>query len=476
MKRLSPERRMERNWILYDVGNSAFTLLISTIMPIYFNYLAGQGGVDATTATAYWGYAASIVTLCVAVISPILGTLSDFSGYKRPIFMFFACAGVVGCAALGIPMPWLVFLIVFIITKIFYSASLVFYDAMLVDVTTPGRTDDVSSKGYAWGYIGSCIPFLVSIAVVLLTDLEYAVSIPIALIINALWWLGFTLPLAKTYRQKHFVPRTPHAVRDNFRRLFSVFSKKSDVPNKKGIVLFLIAFFLYIDGVYTIIDMATSFGTALGFDTTNLLLALLLTQIIAFPSAIIFGKLTKRVRNDILILICIVAYTGVGLFAVFMTEAWQFWMLACAVGLFQGGVQALSRSYFAKIIPADQSGCLFGILDIFGKGAAFFGTLLVSIVTDATDSVNLGAIPIVCLFAAGITVFLFAARVNRPFLAKQAAENAAADERTEDAQEEAAIAESMPMDEAADSAFAPGSRTEPSDETHPAGTDGESGN
>lgn len=184
----------------------------------------------------------------------------------------------------------------------------------------------------------------------------------------------------------------------------------------------MIAFFLYIDGVYTIIDMATSFGTALGFDTTNLLLALLLTQVIAFPAAIVFGKLAGKVRNDVLILICIVAYTGVGLFAVFMTEVWQFWMLAVAVGLFQGGVQALSRSYFAKIIPADQSGCLFGILDIFGKGAAFIGTLVVGAVTQATGSVNMGAIPIVCLFGLGIAVFLIAARINRPYLAKKAKE------------------------------------------------------
>lgn len=422
MKRLARARRLEWSWILYDVGNSAFTLMISTILPIYFDGLVTSAGLESELATAYWGYAASIVTLFVAILSPIMGTLSDFSGYKKPIFFFFACAGVVGCAALGIPMPWLVFLIVFIITKIFYSGSLVFYDAMLVDVTTTERTDIVSSKGYAFGYIGSCIPFLISIAIVLLTDLAYSVSIPIALVINALWWLGFTMPLMKSYKQTHFVPRTPHAVRDNFRRLFSVFSKKSDIPNKKGIILFLVAFFLYIDGVYTVIDMATSFGTALGFDTTNLLLALLLTQVIAFPAAIIMGKLAGKVRNDILILICIVAYTGVGIFAIFMNAVWQFWLLACAVGLFQGGVQALSRSYFAKIIPPDQSGCLFGILDIFGKGAAFLGTLLVGAVTQATGSVNLGAIPIACLLAAGIVVFLFAAKVNRPFLERQAAQ------------------------------------------------------
>ena len=421
MKTPVPTAKMERRWILYDVGNSAFTLMVSSVLPIYFHALAVGDGVSDPDATAIWGYASSIVTLCVAVLGPILGTFSDFRGMKRPLFFFSAIIGITGCAAMGIPMPWLAFLIIFIIAKIAYSASLIFYDSMLVDVTTPRRTDDISAKGYAWGYIGSCLPFLVGIALINFSPLDASVSMPIALLINALWWLGFTLPLFLKYRQTHFVERAPHAVRSNFKRLFSVFSSKSGVQNRKGILLFLLAFFFYIDGVYTIIDMATSFGTALGFETTGLLGALLLTQVIAFPAAIVFGKLAKKVRNDILILISICAYTGIALFAVFMTAAWQFWMLAGAVGLFQGGVQALSRSYFAKIIPAEHSGCLFGILDIFGKGAAFLGTLLVGIVTQATGSVNFGAIPIVCLFVVGIAVFVIAARQNRPFLAAQKA-------------------------------------------------------
>ena len=426
MKRLTPERKREWSWILYDVGNSAFTLLISAIMPIYFNsYLAANAGIGETTAGSYWGFATAIVTICVAVLSPIFGTLSDFKGYKRPIFLFFAVMGVIGCAALGIPMPWLVFLIVFVITKIFYSGSLVFYDAMLVDMASPARTDIVSSKGYAWGYIGSCIPFIISILIVNFSPLETAVSMPIATVINAVWWIGFTIPLMKNYKQTHFVPRTPHAIRDNFKRLFSVFSKKSAIPNKKGIIIFLIAFFLYIDGVYTVIDMATTFGTALEFDSTQLVLALLLTQFIAFPAAIVMGKLADKVRIELLILISIVAYTGIALFAVFMNAVWQFWVLAVAVGLFQGGVQALSRSYFAKIIPADQSGCLFGILDIFGKGASFLGTLLSSIIMNTTGSANLAAIPIACLLAAGVAVFLIAATVNRPYLIQKAQEEQA---------------------------------------------------
>ncbi len=414
--KLSFARRLEWSWIAYDVGNSAFTLMLSAILPLYFNGIGVAGGLTEPTAGAYWGYGTVIATLFVALLSPTLGAMSDVSGRKRPFFLFFAIAGVVGCAAMGIPMPWLAFLVVTVLTRILYSASLVFYDAMLVDVTTPARTDIVSAKGYAFGYIGSCIPFLASIAVVLFSGLEATLAMAVALLINAVWWLAFTLPLAKTYRQKHFLPRTRHAVRDNFRRLFSVFSKQSDVPNKKGILLFLAAFFLYIDGVYTIIEMATTFGTVLQFDNTQLILALLLTQIVAFPAAILMGRLAKKMRNDTLILVSIAAYTGVALFAVFMTAVWQFWVLACVVGLFQGGVQALSRSYFAKIIPPEQSGCLFGILDIFGKGASIIGTLLTSVVMDATNSANLAVIPIVCLFAAGLAVFAAAAKVNRPFL------------------------------------------------------------
>ena len=321
-RQANPNRRKEIAWILYDVGNSAFTLLVSTVLPIYFNYLVTSAGLAATDATAIWGYAASAVTLCVAVLSPILGSFADDVGRKKPLFFFSAILGVLGCGALGIPMGWIAFLAVFIVAKICYSVSLVFYDAMLTDVTTPERLDDVSAKGYAFGYVGSCIPFLLGIYLINFTDLAITVSMPVACLINALWWFGFTLPLTREYEQTHFIRRSKNTVRGSFRRLFSVFGKKTDLPNRKGIILFLIAFFLYIDGVYTVIDMATSFGTALGFDTTSLLLALLLTQIVAFPAAIVFGKLASKVHNDLLIFICI--------------EGWQFWVLACVVGSSKG--------------------------------------------------------------------------------------------------------------------------------------------
>lgn len=413
---MTDARKLEIKWILYDVGNSAFTLLVSALLPIYFDYLVTDGGLTSTDATTMWAYAASAVTIIVAVLSPILGTFTDFRGMRRPFFFFSALIGVVGCAALGIPMPWIAFLAIFIITKIAYSTSLVFYDSMLADVADMTRVDTVSSQGYAWGYIGSCIPFIISIIIYAFSGLDTSVSMPIAFIINAVWWLAFTIPIAKSYKQKHYIERRPHAIRENFKRLFSVFSKEANLPNKKGIILFLIAFFLYIDGVYTVIDMATSFGTALGFDSTGLLLALLVTQFVAFPCALIFGKLAQKIDNSILIMICIAAYTFVAIFAIFMSSIWQFWVLAVMVGMFQGGVQALSRSYFTKIIPPEQSGCLFGILDIFGKGAAFLGTLMVGVVTQITGSVNLGIIPLSVLFIAGFIVFVFAKKENTAYL------------------------------------------------------------
>ena len=402
---------LDKRWILYDVGNSAFTLLCSTVLPIYFNYIAGLGGVSETDAVAYWGYTASVVTIIVAVLGPVFGTLADYRGFKKPIFFVSAMIGIIGCAAMSVPMHWIVFVVVFVLAKVGYSASLIFYDSMLTDVTDHSKMDNLSSQGYAWGYIGSCIPFIVSVVVINFTPLEITVSMPIALCLNAVWWFAMTMPLMRRYRQVHYIERQPHAIRTAFKRLFGVIAEKH--RGKKAILLYLVAFFLYIDGVYTIIDMATSFGTALGFDTTQLLLALLVTQFVAFPSAILFGVLASKVRNDRLIFVCIIAYTAIAVFAIQMDKVWEFWLLAVCVGMFQGGIQALSRSYFAKIIPPEKSGEYFGIMDIFGKGAAFIGTLSVSIVTQLTNSVNMGVIPIACLFIAGLVVFVFASKEVR---------------------------------------------------------------
>ena len=400
----------ERNWVLYDVGNSAFTLLITTIMPIYFNYLAKNAGLSDVHYLAYWGYAASITTLIVALIGPIAGTLADTKSFKKPIFTISLAVGAIGCVTLGLARQWLVFLVIFVIAKVGYSSSLVFYDSMLPDVTTDEHSDYVSSLGYAWGYIGSCVPFILSLILVLKADsfgLSMSAAMMCSFIITAVWWVGMTVPLLKTYQQKHYVENKKHAFRESFVRLGRTFS---NIRKEKKVFLFLLAFFFYIDGVYTIIDMATAFGSALGLDQTGLLLALLLTQFVAFPFAILFGRLAAKYNTRTLISICITAYTCIACFAIFLKYQWQFWLLAVLVGMFQGGVQALSRSYYAKIIPSEQSGEYFGLLDICGKGASFVGTMLVSLVSQLTGSVNLGVGTIAVLFLAGIVLFRIASR------------------------------------------------------------------
>ena len=369
---------LERNWILYDVGNSAFVLMVATLIPIFFNALAESGGLSSVEYLAYWGYASSAVTIITAVLSPILGTVADTKGFKKPIFILCVFVGIVGCCAMGAASAWLPFLVIFVIAKVGFSGSLVFYDSMLSDVTTPERMDEVSSRGYAWGYIGSCVPFVVCLGLVLgagSIGISQMTALNLALLLTAAWWLL----------------TTGHTLRH--------------LPEDKQVFWFLLAFFCYIDGVYTIIDMATAYGTALGLDTTGLLLALLVTQIVAFPSALIFGRLSNKYPSAKLIPVCIAAYAGIAVFAFFLTQQWQFWVLAVIVGMFQGGVQALSRSHFAKIIPPEKSGEYFGLFDICGKGASFLGTMIVSVGSQLTGSANVGVGSLIVLFIVGFVLF-----------------------------------------------------------------------
>ena len=410
-KKLTP---LEKKWILYDVGNSAFTMLATTILPIYFNYLAESANVSAVNYMAFWGYAASISTLLVALLGPTLGSLADTQGYKKKLFTVVLLIGVIGCIVLGITSSWIIFLVLFIITKTGYATSLIFYDSMLTDVTTEDRMDRVSSYGYAWGYIGSCIPFVASIGVVLGADslgLSMSAAMLIAFAITALWWLGNTIPLLKSYQQKYYSSSAKKGVvRSSFKRLGSTFH---EIAHDKKVLFFLLAFFFYIDGVYTIIDMAIAYGQALGLDSTGLLLALLVTQLVAFPCALLFGRFSDKFRPSKMLSICIIAYFGIALYAIWLDSQVKFWTLAVLVGMFQGTIQALSRSYFAKIIPAEKSGEYFGILDICGKGAAFFGTFLVSFVSQITGLVNAGVGSLSLMFLLGFFFFRKAVKLNK---------------------------------------------------------------
>ena len=397
--------KLEKYCVMYDVGNSAFALLVSTIIPIYFKNMATQNSISAADSTAYLSYAISISTLIVAILGPVLGTVADGKNRKKPLFTLFMMVGVIGCAALALPKSAMLFLVVFVITKVGFSGSLIFYDSMLVDVTTDERMDDVSSQGYAWGYIGSCVPFIASLALIFGADyigISGTMATAIAFVINALWWAVVTIPLLKNYKQNYYVETRTSGVTETVKRLGSVCG---EIKNNKKVFLFLVAFFFYIDGVYTIIEMATSYGKDVGISDTSLLLALLLTQIVAFPCAIIFGRLAQKFDTARLIAVCIGAYFLVAVYALWLDAAWKFWMMATFVGVFQGAIQALSRSYYARIIPKEKSSEYFGIFDIFGKGASFMGTMLMGISTQIFHTSKAGVIVIAAMFVIGFVVF-----------------------------------------------------------------------
>ena len=406
--------KREKSWILYDVGNSAFTMMVSTLIPIFLNALAGDAGISDTNYLAYWGYAGSVATLLTAVIGPVFGTIADRKDTKKRVFLVSLILGAAACILMGFAWSWLAFLVIYVLAKVSYSSSLVFYDAMLPETTTEDRMDNVSSQGYAWGYIGSCIPFIICIVVYVMSNMLNLISIRLSMIlvflITAVWWVAMSVPLIRTYRQDRYVEARGNPFVQSFRQLGNTFKS---IRQEKHIFLFLLAFFFFIDGVYTIIDMAVAYGTAVGLDTTGLLIALLVTQFVAFPCAIIFGRLAARYDTGRLIKICIVAYTCITIFAIFLAHQWQFWVLAVCVGMFQGGIQALSRSYFGKIIPAEKSGEYFGLYDICGKGAAFMGTTLMAAVTQLTGHQNIGVGSIVIIFAAGLLVFTRADKVCR---------------------------------------------------------------
>ena len=424
MKNKTKLTPLERSWILYDIANSAFTLLVSTLIPIYFNSLAGAAGVNEDMYLSYWGYAGSISTVLVAIIAPICGTMSDRK-FKKPIFLLTVILGCVACAAMGVTTHWLFFLGIFVLAKVGFHSSIVFYDSMLPEITTPERMDNVSSMGYAFGYIGSVIPFVLCLVLVLFCDsfgLTMGQAMVGAFLITAAWWAILSIPLAKRYKQTAYVEKEGTALGDSFKQLVRTFQ---EARKEKHIFVYLIAFFFFINGVYTIIDMATAYGSALGLDTTGLLLALLLTQVVAFPCAILFGRLSAKYDTGLLIKICIICYTCITAFGMFLVTLWQFWVLACLVGMFQGGIQALARSYLAKIIPPERSGEFYGLMDICGKGASFLGTTLVAVVSQVTAGVELNIFGItlqnenmavgslLVLFAIGYFVFCKADALNK---------------------------------------------------------------
>lgn len=410
--------KMERNWVMYDVGNSALVLLNTSIVPIYFNAI-NTGASSAELVTA-WANAQTVASLIIALLMPILGSLADYAGNKIKFFTGFFLTGVVLCLAQAIPMSAMAILVVYVLCTIGLNSSMTFYDAMLPDVTTDERMDQVSSSGFAWGYVGSTIPFILCIALIFggpsILGLDTLTCTRLTFIITGAWWLAFTVPLLRTYQQRYGKERE-HGAEGVLHNIAKTFTGLLDtcrrIAHDRVLLVFMIAFFFYIDGVHTVISMATSYGAALGIDSTQLVLALLVTQFVAFPSAIIYGKAAGKFGTLRMIIVAVAAYVGIVLFAAFfLKSATEFWILAILVGMFQGGVQALSRSYFGKIIPKEHSNEYYGFFDIFGRYASVMGTLLVSVVTSLTHDPSLGVLSIGILLVVGLVMLVKLSRMQ----------------------------------------------------------------
>ncbi len=393
--------KRECSWVLYDVGNSAYVMLAATLIPIYFSAIAEPG----SSAVVAWGYATTVASLALALLMPFLGSLADLKGNKKKFLAGTIGTGAVSLAVMGVPGNAMVFLAIYVFSSVMLNASLVFYDAFLVDATEQDRYDEVSSQGYAWGYIGSCIPFIVCLVIVLFGSgfgIGQLDGIRISFVITAAWWLVFSVPVLRDVHQTHFKAREEHLFRHTLKGLVGTCKK---IARDKRLLMYMLAFFFYIDGVHTIITMSTSYGTDLGIDSTQLVLALLVTQFVAFPSAIAYGRLAGRFGTKRMLLIAVFAYFCITLFAAFfLRSAAEFWVLAVCVGLFQGGIQALSRSEFGKLIPKENANEYYGFFDIFGKYATIMGTLLVSVFTQLTGSSSYGVLSVAVLFIVGFVL------------------------------------------------------------------------
>lgn len=413
--------KAEKSWIMYDWANSIYaTNIMAAIFPIYFAMQANEIG------NKLYGFAVSAAALVVAVLAPILGAIGDFSGMKKKLFAGFLVLGLVFTAVMAAFEDWRLMLVGFIFSRIGFSGSCLFYDSFLTDVTTPERMDRVSSWGYAMGYIGgSTIPFIISIAIMLLMN-QSVLSYKIAILIVVVWWAVFSIPFLKNVKQQYSVEDAPQALaKEAFRNAWKTFK---DILKDKKILFFIIAYFFYIDGVDTIISMATNYGETLGLGAIGMILALLVTQIVAVPFSILFGNLAKKVGAMKMIAIAVCVYfviTILGFFMGFNIEQAElsggdieaalklsstlFWILATLVGTVQGGIQALSRSYFGQLIPPERSNEYYGFLDIFGKFSCVIGPALYAATYAATGRASLGILSIIVLFFGGM-VALFAGR------------------------------------------------------------------
>lgn len=400
---MSKLTNQEKSWILYDCGNSAYSLAITTaILPIFYKTTIAAD-ISNAQSTAYWGYTNTIAIIIVAILAPILGTIADYKGFKKKFFNVFMLIGILATALLGTLGQGDVTacLVIYAFTVLGFSGTNVFYDSFLVDVAKDDNLDKVSSYGFAFGYIASILPFVLCLAIIMnpsIVGLTALNATRVSFIIVALWWALLSIPMVKNVKQVHYVEREPNPIKNSFIRLYRTFT---EIKKYKVAAIFLLAYFFYIDGVHTIIRMSTVYGSDIGISDDTMLFVLLVTQIVAFPSAILFSKFAKRTSTKFMLMYGIILYTLITIFAYFMSKEIHFWILGIIVGTAQGGIQALSRSAYGKLIPKENSAKFFGLYNILGKASAALGPFLIGFIAQITDNSRFGILSLIVLFIIG---------------------------------------------------------------------------
>lgn len=396
-------------WISYDLGNSAFaTTVLAAFFPIFYNqYWARE--LDSASSAEYLSWTLVISNLTLLFTAPLIGAITDISKSTKLMFVSMVsisivCVGLLFFLQVG---SWMYALVFFGIANYFFSASNVLYDKILVQITSPDLFSKISGYGYAWGYFGGGLLFLVNALMSLYPEMfgleSQADAIRWSFITVSVWWTIFLLPLSITYKER-VVNTSEKVIRDSFNNFIDTLKS---VSKYKNAFIFLIAFFLYIDGVHTVIALASTFALNLGLDTSSIIIALILVQFVAFPSTLMWSLVAEKYGDKIVINITIIIYIILILYSLNLSNGFEFYTLAGLIGFIQGGIQGSSRSLFAKLIPSDKAGAFFGLFNTFGKAAAFIGPALIGLFLVIFKDTSLMLLPLLVLFVMGIIVLYF---------------------------------------------------------------------
>lgn len=409
---MKESRRSVWSWALYDWANSAFaTTVMAGFFPVFFK-LYWSSGTSATEGTFALGIANSAASLLVAVVAPVLGAIADRGSAKKRFLALFTFIGAVMTSGLWFVAQgdWAMAVLLYVGGSVGFFGSLIFYDSLLVSVAPRAKWDSVSSLGFGLGYLGGGLLFVVNVLMSQMPGLfglpDAAAAVKLSFVTVGLWWAAFSIPLFLWVEEPREGGNLPafQAVKAGWDQLAETLRH---LGSQKQILLFLLAYWFYIDGVDTIIKMAVNYGTDLGLDSSALIGALLLVQFVAFPAALAYNWMGSKVGIKAAILVGIGAYIVITIFAYFLKDVTGFFVLAVCVGLVQGGIQALSRSAFARLVPPDKSGEYFGFFNMFGKFATIIGPFLLGLVTQLSGDSRLGILSVILLFLAGGATFLF---------------------------------------------------------------------